>query len=160
MQWPTLWNLDLVEASYWKHERLLKKGTRFMTKDTAGSPEAKDYLRQLKEKRGYLLDYHKVLAGEDLAFLKALGGVLNVAYSSERTLSKKIKELIFIAVLTAVGGPKEIKLHMEIAKKLGVTKEEVLEALEILVLPCGLPRFFIGYEVWAECFDVNRVEPD
>lgn len=131
-----------------------------MSEDTTGLAEKKEFLRQLKERRGYLLDYHKVLAAEDLAFLKALGNVLNVAYSSDRTLSKKTKELIFIAVLTATGGPKEIKLHMDLAKKLGVTKEEVLEVLEILVLPCGLPRFFIGYEVWAECFDVGRVEPD
>ena len=131
-----------------------------MPRDAADTSEKKAFLRQLKERRGYLLDYHKVLAAEDLSFLKALGDVLNVAYSSERTLSKKVKELIFIAVLTTTGGPKEIKLHMELAKKLGVTKEEVLEVLEILVLPCGLPRFFIGYEVWTECFDVSRIEPD
>lgn len=131
-----------------------------MKQDAVYLSDRKAHLQEIKDKRGYLLDYHKVMAAEDLPFLQALGNVLNVAYSSERSLSKKVKELIFTAVLTAAGSPNEVKLHMGLAKKEGATKEEVLEMLEIVVLPCGLPKFFIGYHIWTECFDIDRIELD
>jgi len=132
-----------------------------MTGDTVTLAEKKAYLKQMKEKRKFLLDYHKVLVAEDLPFMKAITDVLTVGYSNQRILSKKVKDLIFTVILAAVGGTKEIvKLHIDLAKKEGATKEEVLEAIEILVLPCGLPKFFIAYEAWTECFEVSRVELD
>ena len=67
----------------------------------------------------------------------------------------------FIAVLTALGAGKEhIKAHIEVAKREGATKEEVLELLEMLIMPCGAPKFMLGYEAWAESFPVRRVEPE
>ena len=132
-----------------------------MKTETVTLAEKKAYLREMRQKRKFLLDYHKVLVAEDLPFMKGITDLLTVAYSDQRILSKKVKDLIFTVVLTAIGGPKDIiKLHIDLAKKEGATKEEVLEALEILVLPCGLPKFFVGYEAWTESFEVSRVEPD
>ena len=123
--------------------------------------EEKRYLKEMARVRGYVLDYHKVLVAEDLPFLKSLNGFLATSYTDQRRLDRKTKELVFIAVLTALGGAKDhIRNHIEVAKRLGVTKEEVLELLEMLVLPCGVPKFMLGYEAWTESFPVRRVEVD
>jgi hypothetical protein len=48
--------------------------------------------------------------------------------------------------------------YHKVAKRHGATKEEILELLELLVLPCGVPKFMLGYEAWTESFPVRRVE--
>ena len=30
----------------------------------------------------------------------------------------------------------------------------------MLIMPCGAPKFMLGYEAWAESFPVRRVELD
>ena len=119
----------------------------------------KEYLRDMVKKRGYVLDYHKVLVAEDFPFVQSLNGLLSTAYTDQRLLDRKTKELVFTAVLTALGAGKEhIKAHIEVSKRHGATKEEILELLELLVLPCGVPKFMLGYEAWIESFPVRRVE--
>ena len=123
--------------------------------------EEKEYLQEMARSRGYALDYHKVLVAEDLPFLRSLNEFLAVSYTNQRRLDRKTKELVFIGVLTALGATKDhIKAHIEVAKRQGATKEEILELLELLVLPCGVPKFMLGYEAWTECFTVRRVELD
>ena len=113
--------------------------------------DRKAYLKEMIAKRGYALDYHKVLVAEDLPFMRALNGLLETAYTNPRRLDRKTKELVFTSVLTALGAGKEhIKAHIEVAKREGATKEEILELLEMLVCPCGVLKFMLGYEAWAE----------
>ena len=127
-----------------------------MSNDTA-----KAYLQEMLDKRGYLLDYHKVLVVEDLPFMKGVNELLAAVYTNERSLSKKVKELLFSVLMTAVGVPKNvIKIHIELAAKAGASKEEVLEALELVSLPCGLPKFFPALEAWTEVFEVEPLELD
>lgn len=121
--------------------------------------EAEAYLRKMYEERGYVLDFHKALVAEDLPFIKALNGLVETAYRQPRRLDAKTKELAFIAALVGLGAGKEhIKVHMQAAKRAGADKQEVLELLEMLVCPCGVPKFMAGYEVFAECYPVERVE--
>lgn len=132
-----------------------------MTRPAGEHPaeEQKAYLREMAKTRGYVLDYHKVLVAEDLSFMRAVNELLAVSYTDQRRLNRKTKELVFIAVLTALGAGREhIKAHIEVAKREGATKEEVLELLEMLIMPCGAPKFMLGYEAWAESFPVRRVE--
>ncbi len=122
---------------------------------------AEAYLQEMKDNRGYLLDYHKVLVAEDMPYMKAVNELLATAYTNERSLSKKVKELLFSVLMTSVGAPQEvIKLHIGLAAKAGASKEEVLEALELASMPCGMPKFFPAFAAWAEVFEVERVELD
>jgi len=123
--------------------------------------ERRAYLQSMIAERGYVLDYHKVLVAEDLPFMKAINGLVEAAYTGGRRMDRKTKELVFSAVLTAIGSGKDhIKSHMEAARREGATKEEVLEILELLFMACGVPRFMAGLEVWTECFPVERIEPE
>src|SRR5262249_49319600 len=122
--------------------------------------ERKAYLADMMAQRGYIRDFHKVLVAEDLPFMRALNGLMEVAYMSQRTLDRKTKEFVFIGTLVGIGAAKEhIRTHMEAAKREGATKQEVLEVLETVVTPCGVPKFLVGYDVWTELYPVERVEP-
>lgn len=117
------------------------------------------YLREMARRRGYVLDYHKVLVAEDLSFMKAVNDLLAISYTSDRRLDRKTKELISVAVHTALGSSQShIAAHIQVAKRHGAAKAEVLEVLEVLALAAGLPRFMGGLAAWMECFPVARVE--
>ena len=45
-----------------------------------GMDEQREYLNEFVEKRGYILDYHKVLAEQDFDALRALNGLLEAVY--------------------------------------------------------------------------------
>ena len=121
--------------------------------------DARAYLSEMQRLRGYTLDYHQVLVAEDLTFMRAVNDLLAVSYTDQRRLDRKTKELVLTAVRTALGAGKEhVKAHIEVAKREGATKEEVLELLELVMLPCGAPKFMLGYEAWLECFPVKRID--
>ena len=130
--------------------------------DSPTTPDARRaYLAEMIRKRGYVLDAHKVLVAEDLPFMKGVNGLLEAAYIEERALDKKTKELLFTVLMTASGAPSSlIALHARLARDAGASKAEVLEAIELVALPCGLPAFFRAQEAWAETFEVERIEPE
>ncbi len=118
--------------------------------------ERRAYLQRMEEERGYILDFHRILAEEDFEFLKSYNSLLQAAYLNPDTSAEsKTKELILIAILIAVRSlPDHIRTHMHVAKRLGATKKEVLEVLEMCLLPAGLPAFMQGFAVWREVFEV------
>lgn len=122
--------------------------------------EAQAYLDEMVRKRGYVLDFHKTLAAEDLEFLRAYNHLIESVYLDDRVLDEKTKELLYVAVLTATGGfPHHIRSHMEQAVREGATKEEVLATLKVLLPPAGLTRFMLGFQVWQEIFQPRKIEP-
>ncbi len=118
--------------------------------------ESRAYLEQMEAERGYILDFHKVLATEDFGFLKSFNSILQSAYLSPQTsLDQKTKELILTGILLAVRSTADhIKTHMQVAKRLGATKKEMLEVLEMCLLPAGLPAFMEGFDLWREVYEV------
>ena len=114
------------------------------------------YLAKMEAERGYILDFHRILAEEDFAFLKRYDSLLQAAYlDRSNDTDSKTKELILIAVLVAVRSPAgHIETHMRVAKRLGATKGEILAILKICLLPAGLPAFMQGFDVWRDVFEV------
>ena len=53
-------------------------------------------------RRGYVLDYHKVMAAHDFPVLRAADGLVSAAYLEQRRLSRATKELLFILSLTVL----------------------------------------------------------
>jgi len=54
-------------------------------------------------------------------------------------LSRKIRSLINIAMLTALNRPNEVKMHVEGALNNGCSEEEIREVLLQTVIYCGVP---------------------
>ena len=126
----------------------------------ATQDEKQAYVDEMAEKRGYVLDYHKVMAAQDFEVLQAANGLVNAAYLKERRLDRKTKELLFIISLTVMRASKgHIQSHIRVALDLGLSKEEILEAIEITLPEAGVVVFQEGFEAWREVTGAEGIEP-
>jgi 4-carboxymuconolactone decarboxylase len=122
--------------------------------------EKQAYIDEMAQKRGYVLDYHKVMTEHDFEVLQAANGLVNAAYLEQRTLDRKTKELIFIVSLTVMRASKShIQSHIRVALDLGLSKEEILEAIEITLPEAGVVVFQEGFEAWREVTGAEGLEP-
>ncbi len=126
----------------------------------ATEAEKQAYVDEMAEKRGYVLDYHKVMAEQDFEVLQAANGLIEAAYLKERRLDRKTKELLFIVSLTVMRASKgHIQSHIRVALDLGLSREEVLEAIEITLPEAGVVVFQEGFEAWREVTGAEGIEP-
>jgi 4-carboxymuconolactone decarboxylase len=122
--------------------------------------EAQEYVDDMARSRGYVLDYHKVMAKQDFPVLQAANNLVSKAYLEQRTLDRRTKELIFIVSLTVMRAAKgHIQSHIRVALDLGVTPQEILEAIEISLPEAGVVAFQAGFEAWRECVGADGIEP-
>jgi 4-carboxymuconolactone decarboxylase len=122
--------------------------------------EKQRYIDEMARKRGYVLDYHKVMAKHDYDVLQAANGLVDAAYLSQRTLDRRTKELLFILSLTVMRASKgHITSHIRVALDLGVTPQEILEAIEIALPEAGIVAFQVGFEAWREVVGADGIEP-
>ncbi|SEO57704.1 carboxymuconolactone decarboxylase family protein [Trujillonella endophytica] len=124
------------------------------------STDPQQYIDDMAHSRGYVLDYHKVMAKHDFAVLQAANGMVSAAYLEQRTLDRTTKELIFIVSLTVMRAPKShIQSHIRVALDLGVSSQEILEAIEISLPEAGVVAFQGGVEAWREVVGADGLEP-
>lgn len=124
------------------------------------SDTPQDYIDEMALKRGYVLDYHKVMAAADFPVLQAANHAVNAAYLEQRTLDRKTKELLFILSLTVMRAPlPQLCSHIQVALDLGVTPQEILEAIEIALPEAGIVAFQWGVEAWQSVVGIAPIEP-
>lgn len=122
--------------------------------------ERRAYLDELVRKRGYVLDYHKVLAEQDFEVLESFNSLLETVYLKERLLDRKTKELLFVLSLTVMRSEKgHIKSHIRAALDAGATEGEVLEAIELALPEAGVVVFQHGFDAWREVIGAEGMEP-
>ncbi|MBI3090526.1 MAG: carboxymuconolactone decarboxylase family protein [Candidatus Tectomicrobia bacterium] len=97
--------------------------------------------------RGY-----ELVSKFDPEYFKALKGFYaDATFAREdAALSRKIKELIMVAVTTAKGSARGTRVHIKRALLCGATPKEVLEAIETATIPSGLPTLWAGIEALAD----------
>ena len=89
-----------------------------------GTEDAQRYIDDMARERGYVLDYHKVMANHDFEVLTAANNLVSSAYLQQRTLDRGTKELIFIVSLTVMRASKgHIQSHVRVALDLGLTPQ-------------------------------------
>lgn len=122
--------------------------------------EQQAYIDEMVKKRGYVLDYHKTLTRYDFDVMQAADALVNAAYLKPRLLDRKTKELIFVVSLTVMRSEKNhIQSHIRTALNLGVSPEEILEALEIALPEAGVVAFQVGFDAWREVVGAQGIEP-
>jgi 4-carboxymuconolactone decarboxylase len=122
--------------------------------------DAQEYIDKIAQGRGFVLDFHKVMAKHDYDTLVATDNLTRTAILSERSLDMRTKELLFIVSLVAVRGDRADTIaHMRNALRIGVTPQEILEALEILLPLAGVVLFKEGFEIWQEVTEADGIEP-
>jgi 4-carboxymuconolactone decarboxylase len=126
----------------------------------ADEKEKQRYIDDMASKRGYVLDYHKVMARHDYDVLLAANDLVSAAYLAPRLLDRKTKELIFIVSLTVMRASKgHIQSHIRVALELGLSPQEILEAIEISLPEAGIVAFQGGLEAWREVVGADGLEP-
>jgi 4-carboxymuconolactone decarboxylase len=124
------------------------------------SGQAQRYLDDMVAKRGYVLDYHKVMAANDFPVLQAADNLVEAAYLSQRRLDRRTKELLFVLSLTVLRADKaHIQSHIRVALGLGVDPREILEAIEIALPEAGVVAFQHGFDAWREVVGAEALEP-
>jgi 4-carboxymuconolactone decarboxylase len=67
-------------------------------------------------------------------------------------LSRRDRSLLNLGMLTALGKPNELKLHLHGALTNGVTREEIREALMQSAVYCGVPAALEAFRVARAVF--------
>ena len=112
--------------------------------------EARDFLERTQQNRGYTLEMHHIMAEADLEWAKKYNEFTATTYTNERLLDRKTKELLQIVVETALRADVEqIQAHMRVALKEGATPQEILEAMQAVIMPMGGLAFRRGMQAWA-----------
>ena len=114
------------------------------------SEEARSFLKQAEQKRGYTLDMHRIMAAADFDWLKKYNEFIEATYTGQRTLDRKTKELLQIVVESALRADVEqIQEHVRLALREGASPREILEALEAVIAPMGALAFRRRLQAWA-----------
>jgi 4-carboxymuconolactone decarboxylase len=122
--------------------------------------EAQEYIDTIASKRGFVLDFHKVMAKHDYEVLLATDGLTRTAVLQERRLDMRTKELLFILCLVVIRGDRaDLAAHIRSALAIGLTPQEILEAMEIVIPLAGVVLFKEGFEVWREVTGATGLEP-
>ena len=67
-------------------------------------------------------------------------------------LPRKTRSIINLAMLTALGKPQELKIHVKGALKNGCTKDEIMEVLMQTAIYCGVPAAVDAFRTAREAF--------
>lgn len=122
--------------------------------------EKQAYLDQLVKDRGYVLDYHKVLIKHDFNAMVSINRLLETVYLEKRLLDRRTKELLSIfGLILGRAARGQIQSHMQVAVDHGVTAEELLELVELVLPMAGFATFQIGFSAWCDFFKVDGLEP-
>ncbi|KAA0099705.1 carboxymuconolactone decarboxylase family protein [Mycolicibacterium sp. P1-18] len=122
--------------------------------------DAQGYIDEMARRRGYVLDYHRVMAAQDLPVLKAANELVSAAYLRERSLDRKTKELLFVLSLTVLRGEREhVASHIRVALDHGATPTEILETIEIALPEAGVVAFQHGFDVWRDVVGATGLDP-
>ena len=112
--------------------------------------EAQAFLQRTQQDRGYTLEMHRIMAAADLEWAKKYNEFIEATYTGQRTLDRKTKELLQIAVEAALRADVEqIQAHVRVALREGATPQEILEALQAVIMPMGALAFRRGVQAWA-----------
>jgi len=65
-------------------------------------------------------------------------------------LSRKVRSLVNLAMLTALNRPHEVKLHLQGAVRNGCTREEIREVLLQTAIYCGVPAAVDSFRLAKE----------
>jgi 4-carboxymuconolactone decarboxylase len=130
-------------------------------KPAAKRPNRKQaYIDKMIRERGFVLDYHKVLVKHDFEAMQRINEFLEGIYLKRRRLDLRTRELIVVvALILRRANPGQVKSHMRLALDQGVTRAELLEAVELVIPLSGFIEFQAGLQAWCEVTGATGIEP-
>lgn len=83
---------------------------------------------------------------------QAFGGLIQ-AVGNMKALEPKMKQLIYIAIRASQGETSAVTAHVPMAKKAGVTRDELKEAIVITTTVCGIKGIASCLEAALDVYD-------
>lgn len=118
------------------------------------------YINKIAKERGYVLDYHKVLVENDFEAMQRINELLETLYVKKRSLEARTKELLTIfGLILRRASRGQIQSHINAAVELGVSRQEILEAIELTLPMAGFAIFQLGFDAWRDFFKAKGIEP-
>ncbi len=114
------------------------------------SDNKEEMLKEITEKRGYSLEMHRIMAEVDMDWVTSYNQFIDATYIGQRLLDRKTKELLQVAVETALRADiDQIQAHIRVAIREGATPMEVLEAMQCVIMPMGALAYRRGLQAWS-----------
>jgi AhpD family alkylhydroperoxidase len=104
----------------------------------------KNLIAAMSAERGYMPPSFLYVAEKDLDFLEAYNNLYGRGLSNGKALPIKTRELVAIAILAYRGLTDAVYEHSKRALANGLTKQELMEAIETMIVPGGAPTFATG----------------
>ncbi len=103
---------------------------------------AGDIEKRIKNANQYTIGFEEITT-------KAAWGII----WSRPGLSRKSRSLLNLGILTAMHQPEELRLHIRVALRNGLTRREISEAILHCSVYCGIPRSADARRAMCEVFD-------
>ena len=108
----------------------------------------RELLARMREKRGYVLAFHELLAEHLPDVLDTYDAYYSSTWLTENVLDARTKELVAIGIHTAVLEREGLEIHMKRAVEAGATEAEIVEAFVLAAIPAGTYGLVIAAETW------------
>lgn len=91
----------------------------------------------------------------------AIGRLRDVIATQQRGLDARTREIVMTIIMACVKTTDErLEAQMRRALAAGASARDLLEALELIITPAGLPVFDAGLAVWAKVTEAVPLEPE
>ena len=91
----------------------------------------------------------------------AVGRLSEVIDQRSRGLDDRTREIVKSVILVCVRASDErVEAQMRRALAAGASAQDLLEAIEVIITPAGLPVFDAGLSVWARVTGAKPLEPE
>lgn len=118
--------------------------------DNVTTEDKRVQLDKIYQDRGYKLEVHGIMMEADPDWVEPYDQFIRATYTGQRTIDRKTKELLQVAVSTALRADEDhIRAHIRVALDNGATPRELLETLECVIMLMGGIAFRRGAAAWA-----------
>ncbi len=114
--------------------------------DPTQEKRRKEIIAAMSKERGYMPAPWAYMAEKDIDFIEAYNNLYTRGLTDGKALPIKTRELIAMALLAYRGLTDAVFEHGKRALKHGATKQELLEAVETMIIPGGAPTFATGLQ--------------
>jgi len=104
----------------------------------------KKLVADMSQERGYMPPSFTYMVEKDIDFIEAYNNLYTRGLAVGNALPIKTRELVAIAILAYRGLTDAVYEHSKRALRNGLTKQELMEAVETMIIPGGAPTFATG----------------
>jgi 4-carboxymuconolactone decarboxylase len=112
--------------------------------------DEKELIEEIRKKRTWLLNYHRLLLKNDPEMLKKWDELYSAEKFKQRFISDREKELVDLAISAVLKWGPGLQIHIKKAIDMGITEEEISEIFSLAAMSAGIPCMMFAADVYEE----------